>query len=372
MRIGLDATPLLGRRTGIGRYTLELTRALSRDPEDDVVLTAFTARGARGLATVAPPEARLAGRHCPARLLRAAWSRFEFPPVGLLAGATDVFHATNFVLPPPGRSTGVVTVHDLSYLHVRDAVDRASLAYRELVPRSLCRAARIITPSTAVARELLEHYDVPAEQVVPVPLGVDPSWFDARADPAVQERLGLPRDYVVTVGTSEPRKNLQTAVTALAGLRGHPRAPHLVVVGPTGWGRALDLTGLPPEQVHTTGYLDDADLARVVAGSRALLFPSRYEGFGLPPLEALACGRAVLVSDLPVLREVLGEHAVYLPPDEPSAWAEQLVALPDMEDDGAGNRRRRHAAQFTWTRCGTATRAVYDAAREHAGATRPR
>ncbi|MCO7219994.1 glycosyltransferase family 1 protein [Klenkia sp. PcliD-1-E] len=367
MRIGLDATPLLGRRTGIGRYALELSRVLCADPGDEVVLTAFTARGASGLVDVAPAGARLAGRRCPARLLRAAWTRLEVPSVGLLAGRTDVFHATNFVLPPPGRSAGVVTVHDLSYLHVRDDVDRASLAYRELVPRSLERAARVITPSAAVARELLETYDVDPDVVVPVPLGVDPVWGAAVPDPAVRDRLGLPGDYVVTVGTVEPRKNLQTVVAALAALGGHPRAPHLVVVGPPGWGRALDLSGLPAERVHTTGYLDDADLPAVVAGSRALLFPSRYEGFGLPPLEALATGRAVLASDLPVLREVLGGHARHLPPDDPAAWADALLELPAEDDPAVVAARRRHAAGFTWERCATTTREVYAAALRHAG-----
>lgn len=364
----MDATPLLGPRTGIGRYTAELLAALAATGTDELVATAFTARGAAGLAAAVPTGVSVRARRLPARLLRGLWQRTEFPPVSLSAGRVDVFHATNFVLPPTGRAAGVVTVHDLSYLHVRDAVDRASLAYRELVPRSIARAEQVVTPSAAVAAEVVAEYGVDPARVTPVHLGVDPSWSRARPNRSWAASRGLPEDYVVAVGTLEPRKNLQVLVDAAAALLADdPGAPDLVLVGPEGWGARLDLGRFPPGRVHLTGYLDDADLGRVVAGSRALAFPSRYEGFGLPPVEALACGRRVVVSDLPVMREVLSEHARYVPADDTDAWSQALADLPAGGDGEAEAGRRQHAARYSWDTCAQRTREVFTRADRHAG-----
>jgi glycosyltransferase involved in cell wall biosynthesis len=284
MRIGLDATPLLGVRTGVGRYTEHLVAALAAG-DDPLVATAFTLRGAGGLAGALPAGVSNRYRAMPARLLQELWARTEFPPVELLCGPVDVFHATNFVLPPLRRAAGVVTVHDLSFLRYPETVSAASLRYRELVPRSVRRAAVVCTPSAAVAEEVRAEYG--PDNVVVTPLGVDESWFAAKPpDPGWLADHGLPEDYVLFVGTLEPRKNLPTLLAAYATL---PDAPPLVLAGTSGWGPALDTAGLRPESVVTPGYLDQASLLRVVAGARLLVMPSLYEGFGLPPLEAFAC-----------------------------------------------------------------------------------
>ncbi|MBN1093814.1 glycosyltransferase family 4 protein [Blastococcus sp. TML/M2B] len=365
MRIGLDATPLLGPRTGVGRYTGELVRALAAAPGDEVVATAFTFRGTDRLRELLPPSVEVRARRMPARVLRELWRHAEVPPVSWSTGRVDLFHATNFVLPPVGRATGVVTVHDLSFLRTRDAVDAASLAYRDLVPRSIDRAAVVVTPSRAVADEVVAEYGTDPARVLATPLGVSPTWLGTeRPDAAWLAARGLPADYVVAVGTLEPRKGLQTLVDAFDQvLRADPTAPHLVLVGPEGWGAALDLSRLPAGTVHLTGFLDDEELRRVVAGSRGLAFPSRYEGFGLPPLEALACGRPVVVSDLPVMREVLGGHGRYVPVGDVDALAEALAALPLEEPGEVAAARREHAATFSWATCADRTRAAYALAR---------
>ncbi|HEV2895993.1 MAG TPA: glycosyltransferase, partial [Actinomycetota bacterium] len=139
----------------------------------------------------------------------------------------------------------------------------------------------------------------------------------------------------------------------------------LVLVGPSGWGDTLDTAGLPPDAVRTPGYLPQADLVRVVAGATALVFPSWYEGFGLPALEALACGTPVVASDLPVLREVLGDQAELVPPGDPAALADALArVLEDPGGEDARAARRTRAAGFTWENCAQATLGAYRLALE--------
>jgi glycosyltransferase involved in cell wall biosynthesis len=331
-------------------------------PEDEVSVTAFTLRGAGGLPGAVPPGVAVRSRPVPARLLRAMWSSTDWPPVRLLAGRSDVFHGTNFVLPPTGRSGGVVTVHDLAYLRYPDTVDRASAAYRDLVPRSIARAGQVLVPSAAVGAEVCEAYDLAAERVSVTHLGVEEAWFRA-APPAAADRrtAGLPDDYLLAVGTIEPRKGLPRLLEAYRGLLSAvPDAPALVLVGPQGWGPALELDRLPHGKVVLTGFLEDGALRQVVAGARALLFPSLYEGFGLPPLEALACGVPVVATDLPVTREVLGTQARFVGPGDDLAGA--LAEAVQGSLPGDAESRRQHARRFTWVDCARRTRQAYERA----------
>lgn len=336
MHLALDGTPLLGRPTGVGRYVAGLATALARlDPAPDITLAAFTVRGV----DVAPPEGtRWSSRRVPARALQAAWERMPFPPVEWFAGRCDVFHATNFVLPPTRRAAGVVSIHDLSFDQHPDTVDAQVLRYQRLVPRGLQRAKVVLTLTETTAQEVRERYQL--DNVMVARPGVDPSWF---AVPSQGQPEGLPSEYVLFVGSVEPRKNLPVLVEAL---RRMASPPPLVLAGPAGWGPELDTRGIA---VHRTGYLSDADLHRVVAGASVLAFPSRHEGFGLPPLEALACGVPVVVSDLPVLREVLGHQASYTPVGDVEALAEALQRA--LDSPGDARARRAHAAQWTWERC---------------------
>jgi glycosyltransferase involved in cell wall biosynthesis len=378
LRIGLDVTPLLGRRTGIGRYVGSLLAALAAPadspdgagPDEPLVLrgVALTVRARGELPGRLPTGVHVRPVPAPARALQALWTRSDLFPVTALSGRVDVFHGTNFVLPPTGRAAGVVTVHDLSFLHSPQTVSRASLAYRSLVPRSLGRAAVVCVPSQAVATEITDAYGVPPDGVVVTPLGVDPAWGEAvPADAALRGRLGLPEEYLVFSGSLEPRKNLPLLIEAQRILRdGDARWPPLVLIGPEGWGPELDLRGLPEGAVRFTGYLEDDDLQRVVAGARALVYPSLYEGFGLPPLEAFACGVPVVASDLPVTREVVGddpELSRLVPVGDLDALVAALreqVATAEGPDVPA--RRRARAAGFTWSRTAARTREAYERA----------
>jgi glycosyltransferase involved in cell wall biosynthesis len=361
----VDATPLLGPRTGIGRYVEHLLRELATAPDLRLAAVAFTWRGRDGLAGELPAAVAVGGRRAPARALQASWARTPWPPAEWLTGAADVLHGTNFVLPPARRAAGVLTVHDLGYLRFPGLVRAASLRYQRLVPRGLRRAALALTPTEAVAGELREAYGLPADRVRVTPLGVDPAWAAVPVpDREWLAARGLPADYLLAVGTLEPRKGLDVLLAGYAALLAQePDAPPLVLVGPAGWGPELDATRLPPDRLRLPGYLPDDDLRRVVAGARLLAFPSRYEGFGLPPLEAMAAGVPVVASDLPAVREVTGGLAALVPAGDPDALAGALLA--ELRSPAGADRRaaaRQRALSHTWARCAELTAAAYRAA----------
>ncbi len=359
MRITLDATPLLGPRTGIGRYTerlvAELPAAASRaGVELDLRLSTWTLRGGR--LTDLPAGVHQVGRPVPARALRTAWSHASFPRVETLVGATDVFHGTNFVSPPTRHAAEVVTIHDLTYERHRDTVSPADLAYGRLVRRALDRGAHVVTPSAHVAAQLRELYDLAPHRTTVTPLGVGPAWFDVQpSTTAWRAAHGITDDYVVFVGTLGRRKNLVRLVEAFVAARPHDVT--LVLAGPAGRTRDLDVPGVVP-----TGWLEDDELRSLVAGARLLALPSLDEGFGLPVLEALAAGRPVLASDIPVLHEVTGPHAVHVDPLDTDAIAAGLVAALALPDDPAAREERRAwARRFSWGATAARTLEAYQA-----------
>ncbi len=383
MRVALDATPLLGPRTGIGHYVAHLVEALaaaklagnelaaaeltSTETADELRLTAFTWRGQAELAAQAQrlPGVTVSSRRAPARLLREAWKHSSFPPVELFSGAVEVFHGTNFVLPPTRRAAGVVTIHDLSFDLHPETVDATSLAYRRLVPRALDHARRVLTPSQATADDIVARYGYSRDRIVVTPLGVDPAWaLTAPANDDWRHRHGIPDRYLLFVGTLEPRKNVPDLLAAHALLcADDPSTPPLVLAGSAGWGDVANLPELDAAGVIRAGYLPHDELRGLVAGATCLALPSRNEGFGLPPLEAMACGVPVVVSDIPVLREVTGGLGSYVPVGDVHALATALrTALADDDNPTSRAARRTWAAGFSWERCAELTAAAYLAA----------
>ncbi|WP_462186850.1 glycosyltransferase family 4 protein [Frankia sp. CcWB2] len=397
MRVVLDGTPLLGQRTGVGRYTEHLLTGLARLATEpgweagagwELAATAFTWRGLGELPGALPAGVRTAARRAAARLLQDAWARSEYPPVEWLTGPADVMHATNFVLPPLRRARGVLTIHDLSYLRTPDTVTGASARYSDLVPRGLRRASAVLTPSRAVADEVVTAYRLDPALVTPTPLGVDDAWFTtAKPSLAWRRARGLPERYLLFVGSVEPRKNLPALLEAVRRLHAAKiDAPPLVLVGPPGWGPALDLANLPSDAVVAAGYLDSEALRTTVAGASVLCFPSRYEGFGLPPLEALAAGTPVVAADIPTVREVtaalvdVAAPAGRTPGQAPGraitrpsspvrlvrqtdrdSFADDLAEaiLELLDSPGDTDAGRAHARTFTWRRTAQLTAAVY-------------
>jgi glycosyltransferase involved in cell wall biosynthesis len=354
MRIALDGTPLLGSGTGVGTYVRGLVGGLAELPGLDLRAVPFTLRGG-GRPADLPAGVTWRRRPVPARALQASWARGDLPPVEWIAGRSDVFHATNFVAPPARRTATVVTVHDLTFARHPEWVTPAVLRYRELVPRALRRGSVVVTPSRTVAAEVTAEYGLPQDRVVPTPLGVHPAWAAAVpvGDGWLSER-GLPEDFVLFTGAREPRKNLGTLLEAHHRARSAGPVADLVLIGPPGWGP--DLGSRPG--VHVTGWLEAAQLRGVVARARASVLPSHYEGFGLPVLEALAAGTAVLASDIPVHREVAGGHARLVPPTDVDGWAQALLDAAPLAP-AARSAAAGWAAGHTWRRCAEATLEAY-------------
>ncbi len=365
MRVALDITPMLGPRTGIGTYTAHLAvGVLATLGADDLVPVALGRQPVAGLAAHGLEGTRVVRRGIPARILHRMWQRVPFPTAETLVGRVDVWHATNYVAPPTRRAGVVLTVHDLTYLRHPQFVSASTAAYRRLVPAAIARGAVVCTDSRAVAAEVIQEYAVPADRVHVARLGVDPVWFD-EPEPAAGGFQVPTEPYLLALGTLEPRKNLAVLLEAyrLAERAGRP-LPTLVLAGAPGWGPPLELAGLPAQRVRVTGHLPFAAVHALVHGAGAMVFPSLYEGFGLPPLEALASGTPVLASDLPVTREVLGEQAAYLPdPRSPEGVLDALtetLAAPV----GTPESRRAHARGFRWEDCVNATLAAYRHAAE--------
>ncbi|MFN8516395.1 MAG: glycosyltransferase family 1 protein [Chloroflexia bacterium] len=284
----------------------------------------------------------------------------------------DLLHAT-YTLPPWLYCPAVVTVHDISYrTHPETFSARDRLLLSLAVPISMRRAARVITVSEAARRDIIRHYRVPAAKVVAIHNGVEPGFrpvVDPAALAAVRARYGLPERYILAVGNLQPRKNVRRLIEAFAALRAARGDDcRLVLVGQPFWrheelGRVIAARGLG-EVVVATGYVPAGDLPAIYSAATVFAYPSLYEGFGLPPLEAMACGTPVVAGNTSALPEVVGEAGLLVDPLDAGAIA---AALGRLWDDAALRERLRRAgfaraAGFTWREAARRTLGVYEAA----------
>jgi glycosyltransferase involved in cell wall biosynthesis len=350
-RLGFDATPLLDAKTGIGWYTHELVDAVARQsPEDEVVLFPISWRSARRRALDAPsrPNVRVVRRVAPARPLWGLWRRSRFPPLEWLVGC-DVFHGTNYVCPPSLKVPTVVTVHDLGFVHHPEWVPAAVRRMARLLPTVLRRASAVVTGSNFTRDELAWWLPEVAGRTCVIPYG-------SRRLEATPSDPGIPpgRPYALMLGTLEPRKNVALALDAVSILRRQGRQLRLVLAG--GASPLFDLAAalrdrdLGPSEVVQTGYLDDRRVAGLMAGARLLVFPSLYEGFGMPVVEAMASGVPVVAARAGATPEVAGEAACLVDPADAEAFAEAMwrVATDDSLRARMVAAGRRRAGELSW------------------------
>jgi len=363
LHIAIDYTAAVQQRAGIGRYTRELVGALLRLPQSQEAghcYTLFAAAGGRAVPADLPPSPAVRLCFLPISDEWAArlWHRARLPiPVEVFTGPVDLFYSPDFVLPPtrPGTRT-LLTVHDLSFLRYPDHFVPKLVRYLErVVPASVARADRVLADSEATRADLIRLLGTPPEKVEVLYSGVDPR-FRPEPEPGERERLraryGLDRPYVLSVGTLQPRKNFVRLIRAFARLPDTGRV--LVIAGGRGWlyESVLEEAAHHPDRVRVLGFVEDADLPALYRGADLFVFPSFYEGFGLPVLEAMACGVPVVCSGVSSLPEVAGDAALLVDPEDEDGlrWAMERA----LEDEGLRRemtaRGRARAAQFTWER----------------------
>jgi glycosyltransferase involved in cell wall biosynthesis len=387
MRIGIDYTSAVCQGAGIGRYTRELVRSLLAPDQHNEYRLFAAARGSQ-TAQQAPvtlpwhtpsnPSSRVRGRLLPLsdQRLSSLWHRFRLPlPVELLTGPIDIFHAPDFTLPPVWRARTLLTIHDLSFLTHPDTSDPLVGRYlRRVVPPSVARADHLLAVSDQTRRDLMQWLAVPEQRVSVVYSGVDPG-FERILDPeqlaAVRARYHLPPRFLLHVGTLQPRKNLVRLIEAYALLHqdwpaDQPEPPALVLAGGKGWlyneifeaVRRLGLESL----VHFPGFVTDADLPALYTLADLFVFPTLYEGFGLPVLEAMACGTPVVCSNTSSLPEIAGDAALLVTPTDTGALAaamHQFLALrPDLRARLIAQGQAQ-AQRFTWEETARQTAALY-------------
>lgn len=367
MRIGLDGIPLASTKTGVGHYTLELSRALARiNPEDQFELISpvpFVSTSEQN-----PPNLR----HVEAARRRFWW--IVGLPLYIRRHSLSLFHGTNYDVPLWNECPTILTIHDLSLLlhpetHESHLVRRA----RYRLPLMARFATKIITATEFVKKEVAAHLKVHPDKIAVTPYAPRHNFRPLPPDDTEQTRarLGVEDVFILFVGTIEPRKNLITLLRAFADLiRNTELRPQLVIAGQKGWlmDEALGYINSEDirERIKLTGYVTDRDLRALYSSCAVCVYPSLYEGFGLPPLEAMACGAPVIASDVPSLYEATGKAALLVPPTDVQKLAQGLVEMLRNEEKRAYFSRAglEWASQFTWERTARMTMEVYRKGRQ--------
>jgi glycosyltransferase involved in cell wall biosynthesis len=374
VRVAIDARSAMPHvRTGIGTYTWQLVRRLpAAAPDTTFIAWYLDARGVLGLrsrrrlfADIRAPNFSEVRMPIPTSWFDRASLRFDRPRLEWMVGY-DVLFAPNFVPPPTRRGRLVLTVHDLAFARFPETAPSATRRWLERLDGSLRRAAHVIVVSEQTRRDLLASSPARSAslegRVSVIPLAIDPGQFrpaDEAAVAAARARYGISGSYLLSLTGIEPRKNLPGLVTAWASLPGSLR-PQLVLAGPApswspdGWNLLRPtLEGLPAairDEVVITGFVGEEEKVALLSGAEALAYPSLYEGFGLPVLEAMACGTPVLTSDVSALPETAGSAALLVDPREPEAIADGLRRV--LSDADLRTRLRtaglERAATFRW------------------------
>lgn len=375
MRVGVDVRCAYGRKTGVGYYTYHLLKALFRLDAHNEYLLFFNSLKERpeaifqgeNLSLVQPPF------RLPNRVLHFFWRYLDFPAIERFIGPVEVFHSPNYQLIPTKSAATVITVYDLSFLKFPEVTMlTAKLHYARKIFDYVQGADLVIAISENTKSDLLELTKITEDKISVIPGACDEK-FRPIDDPhrleEVKERYGIQNDYILFVGTIEPRKNLVRLLKAYHRIRDDIEA-QLLLVGTKGWRDReiyetydqLRLSG----RVKFLGYVPEQDLPYLYSGALFFVYPSIYEGFGLPPLEAISCGCPVISSRVSSLPEVLGEAAIYVDPEDEHQISEAILRLRGnpLERQRLSELGIAQAKKFSWEASAKMTLQVYEKARE--------
>ena len=368
MRIALDGIPLSEALTGVGHYTFELAQHLACSSGDEI----FVVSPRRFVSSIASETSPTPNLHL-TRGSKSPLNRFWWSmglPRYVRKHKIEVFHGTNFEVPLTGNCPSVITIHDLSMVlhpqtHERRRVGRA----RKRLPMMSRAATMVITPTEVVREEVHKHLQIPLDRIVAIPEAARSAF--RRQDPTeteiVRKRLKITQPFVLYVGTLEPRKNLLNLVRAFEQVLSEcDFSLQLVIAGRKGW-MVDDLfrhvkRSAAAEQIIFTGYLSDDDLCALYSSCALFVYVSLYEGFGLPPLEAMACGAPVIASRIPSLSETVRDAALLVAPNDVQELAHNIRSLLQNKDLRTQLARKglQRSSELTWARTAQLTRAVYD------------
>lgn len=354
MKIAVDVQTTLGQPTGFGFYVSNLTENLKKiDSKNEYIL--------------ARPQSEV-DFSTPQRFI---WDQFKFPSLARKSGA-DLLHQPCFSAPLLFSGPVVVTIHDIiSILFPQNIPFASRMFYSKWMPFSYAKARHIISISESTKRDIVRVLKIPASKITVIHNGYDAKFkkrIDASQISQMRNKYSLPQDYLLHIGTLEPRKNLDFLIDVFyEAIRDRKNSNlSLVITGKKGWYfeglfekvRKLELE----DKVIFTGYVDEQDKGAIYQGAKIFTFPSLYEGFGLPPLEAMACGVPVISSNTSSMPEVIGAAGILLSPKDKRAWVEAITKV-NRDDILYGEMKKKNAAQvekFDWEKTAQKTIEVYE------------
>jgi len=361
MKIGIDYTTALKQSGGIGRYTRGLITTLAQlDGQNDYTLMLTPDAPREGLQSFRSyPNFAPKIYPLPERWLIIGWHRLNLPaPVEWFAGPVDLFHSPNFILPPARQAKTLLTVHDLSFIrHPQGAVAGLRRWLEKVVPRSLARANHVLADSESTRLDLIDIYSVPSEKITVVGAGVEERFqpiTDTLKLETVRQRYKLPPGkFVLSVGTLEPRKNFTGLIEAFS--QSPIRETHrLVIAGGKGWlydhiFKAAENSPVAG-RIHLAGFVADDDLPALYSLADIFAYPSHYEGFGIPVIEAMACGTPVICANNSSLPEVAGQAALQVTASDTTTLANLLcqLSIDNSLREQCVRDGFRQAQKFNW------------------------
>jgi len=380
MRIAIDYTAAIRQGAGIGQYVRSLVDAMLAQDSSNTYILLASGRPTQQRPFPVADNVRARSIFIPDRYLNILWYRWRLPLYAtFFSGQVDIYHGPDFALPPlNGKLRKVVTVHDLAFLeHPEYAVPSLAAYLKKVVPEAVASADVVATVSHVTSQSLIKHLKTPPEKITVIPNGVGPH-FRRITDPvilgATRHKYGLRHPFVLGVGTLEPRKNHLGLIKAFAQAQKKRKGPAmLALAGGSGWlyektRQAVEELRLE-HKVRFLGRVSDLELISLYSMADVFVFPSFFEGFGLPPLEAMACGAPVITSNTSALPEVVGDAALLVDPYDVSALGHAITRLLEDEQlrEGLQQKGYQRVQHYTWHASASKMLSVYQ--KLYSGAT---